>query len=178
MEKELEKGEPLKTTEVVKEVVNDDKEIHTEDENKKTGEEKGCLEEEEEITTVVVKEEGNDVHEKNERSLDNDSDPDFTGYTEEELQGVKRINVVSAPTSPTDCSLQSDVGSSTPQLPRRRSNSIGDQRPPRLPPRNTQKSSLNKNEVVKIGNRRPSRTKFRKSVDKMKSKALKIMSKK
>ena len=122
-------------------MVNDDKEIHTEDENKKIGEEV------EEKGTAVVKEVGNDVQEKTERSLDNDSDPDFTGYTEEELQGVKRINVVSAPTSPTDFSLQSDVGSSTPQLPRR-SNSIGE-RPPRLPPRNTQKSSLNKNETVK-----------------------------
>ena len=176
VEKELEKGEALKMTEVVKEVVNDDKEIHTEDENEKIGEENRYLEEVEEKGTAVVKEVGNDVQEKTERSLDNDSDPDFTGYTEEELQGVKRINVVSAPTSPTDYSLQSDVGSSTPQLPRR-SNSIGE-RPPRLPPRNTQKSSLNKNEVVKIGNGSPSRKKFRKSVEEMKSKALKKISKK
>ena len=134
------------------------------------------MEEDKEKCTAVVKEVGNYVQEKNERSLEIDSDPDFTGYTEEELRGVKRINVVSAPTSPTDYSLQSDVGSSTPQLPRR-SNSIGE-RPPRLPPRNTQKSSLNKNEVTKIGKGSPSRSKFRKSVEDLKSKAVKKMSKK
>ena len=84
---------------------------------------------------------------------------------------------MSAPTSPTDCLVQSDVDSSTPQLPRRRSNSIGDQRPQRLPPRKSQKSALNKNEEVKIG-RSPSRSQFRKSVEELRSKALKKMSKK
>ena len=70
VEKELEQGEPLKTTEVVKEVVNDDKEIHTKDENKEVGEESRCSEEYEEKSTAVVKEVGNDVQEKTEKSLE------------------------------------------------------------------------------------------------------------
>ena len=165
---------------IIKEVVNDDQETKTEEEIK-------LREEEMEIVNDVqdTKTENNEITEEN-RDLQEceeeipreiDSDPDFTGYTEEELQGVKRVNIVSAPTSPTDCLVQSDVDSSTPQLPRRRSNSIGDQRAPRLPPRKSQKSALNKNEEVKIG-RSPSRSQFRKSVEELRSKALKKMSKK
>ena len=130
-------------------------------------------------TAAEFKETGDDIKVtqelEDERSGESGSDPDFTGYTDDELKGVRRILVVSAPTSPTACSLPLDVDSPKPQLPRKRANSIGENRPPRLPPRNIQKSSLKKNEVVKIGS--PSRSTFGKSVQEIKSRALKKISK-